>query len=280
MPRTDIHRPSTLVTEDYAYLVAADLNPRPEDMYPLDPEESAAISAALDARGDKYPQCDHCGARNVRYVAFLRHNPTGDVIMVGWQCLENRFQRASTDFQELRQRAELIRQSQRIRHAVAAFLAKYPDLAVLDQKQLPPVLAWNSFLVDLSRKLREYGDLSEKQVCAARRSIAEAPAKQAEYLAKVAAREAAEAAAAPVPTGRVTVVGEAISFKEVESQFGVTSKMLVRDDRGFKVFGTVPANIYGTVERGSRVTFTATLEPSRDDPKFGFYSRPSKAAVL
>ena len=279
MQRTDVHRPSALVTEDYTYLASADLNPRPEDMYPLEREEAEAINAALDARGrDVYPQCDHCGARSVRYVAFLRHNPTGEVIMVGWQCLENRFQRASTDFQRLRKTAELIRQSQRIRHAVAQFVAKYPDLAVLDQKELPPVLAWNSFLVDLAHKLRTYGELSEKQVAAARRSIEEAPAKQACYLAKKAEREALEAAAQPVPTGRVTVTGEILGFKTIDSQFGSTLKMIVRDDRGFKVFGTVPRGL--DCDKGSRVTFVATVEPSREDKKFGYYSRPTKPAVL
>ena len=54
--------------------------------------------------------------------------------------------------------------------------------------------------------------------------------------------------------------------------------MLVKDDSGFKVFGTVPSSI-SRVSKGDVVEFTATLEPSKDDPKFGFYKRPSKAVA-
>ena len=47
------------------------------------------------------------------------------------------------------------------------------------------------------------------------------------------------------------------------------TKSLVKDDSGFKVFGTVPSSI-SRVSKADVVEFTATLEPSKDDPKFGF----------
>jgi hypothetical protein len=53
--------------------------------------------------------------------------------------------------------------------------------------------------------------------------------------------------------------------------------MLVKDDTGFKVWCTVPGN--GAPERGDRVTFFVNLEPSQDDPKFGFGKRPTKFQV-
>jgi hypothetical protein len=54
--------------------------------------------------------------------------------------------------------------------------------------------------------------------------------------------------------------------------------MLVKDDRGFRVYGTVPGDIIG-VANGDRVRFDAAVEPSKDDPKFGFYKRPTKATI-
>ena len=127
--------------------------------------------------------------------------------------------------------------------------------------------------------------------------------KQAAAIRRIAARRAEEAAEpkAEVPSGRMVVTGVIVSTKHTWNQYSDTLKMLVKDDRGFKVFGTFPTsladeiygiwhndhpeeNMYGPdcweeEAKGRRVTFTATLERSRDDANFGFYSRPSKAAL-
>lgn len=108
--------------------------------------------------------------------------------------------------------------------------------------------------------------------------------REAEAAAKVEAeRLAAEAHAAlpGVPTGRATVEGEILSTKWVENTYsyngGGTTKMLVLTDAGWKVWGTMPSSL--DAERGDRVAFTATLEPSRDDHAFGFFKRPTQARV-
>lgn len=82
--------------------------------------------------------------------------------------------------------------------------------------------------------------------------------------------------ASEVPAGRHQIEGTVLSLKEKHSQFGTTLKLLVEDDRGFRVFGTVPRELLNS-KRGDRVRFTATLEPSDRDRLFGFYSRPTKA---
>ena len=74
------------------------------------------------------------------------------------------------------------------------------------------------------------------------------------------------------------VTGAILSIRGQDSPWGFVNKMLVRDDSGFKVWVTCPAQAEG--QRGSKVTFTATIEPSRDDPKFGFGKRPAKLTVL
>ena len=98
------------------------------------------------------------------------------------------------------------------------------------------------------------------------------------YAAYRAARKAANADVDPCPVGRVVITGEVLGTKTDYNAFGAVQKMLVKDDRGFKVWGTIPGSI--TAVKGCRVTFTATIEPSKDDDRFGFYKRPTKAAIL
>ena len=54
-------------------------------------------------------------------------------------------------------------------------------------------------------------------------------------------------------------------------------KLLVRDDRGFKVWGSAADECIEW--RGARVAFDARLSVSNDDPCFGFYSRPTKWSI-
>ena len=127
-----------------------------------------------------------------------------------------------------------------------------------------------------------------------------------------------EAAAHPVPAGRQVVTGEIVAAKMVEGDYCTAWKITVKDDRGFRIYASLPKaqadeaidafetapehcdadgqfNYYtygpgcwflgtdGTDEqgvKGRRITFTATLEQSRDDASFGFGSRPSKGAWL
>ena len=108
-------------------------------------------------------------------------------------------------------------------------------------------------------------------------------ALEAQERALQAEREAEEAAAwaaaAEVPTGRVEVTGEVISIRTNENEWGYITRTVVRDAQGFKVWGTLPSAISGA-KRGDIVTFTATLTPSNDDPKFGFFKRPTKASIV
>ncbi|QKN87732.1 hypothetical protein IXEL_31 [Microbacterium phage Ixel] len=124
------------------------------------------------------------------------------------------------------------------------------------------------------------------------------------------AAQAAEAEAHPAPSGRVVVTGEIASAKVVEGDYGTSYKVLVKDDQGFKVWCSLPkAQVEQAIEeynethpeaytwgpacwllgadgtdeqgiKGRRITFTATLEPSKDDVSFAFGSRPAKGAWL
>ena len=85
--------------------------------------------------------------------------------------------------------------------------------------------------------------------------------------------------AAP-PLANALSGGTILGFKEVENDYGVTVKMIVRlEPTNAKVYLTLPSSLCDA-ERGSRIQFTATFERSKDDPFFGFGSRPSKASIL
>jgi len=140
----------------------------------------------------------------------------------------------------------------------------------------------NSFADSLGNALNDYGKLSPKQGAAVLKIIDGNIAKKAEWAAKSAAESAN---AEPIVNGKQVITGEVITVKTQEGYYGDTLKMLVRDDRGFKVWGTVPSALSEaayeaeTTVNGSRVTFSATVEASEDDNKFGFYKRPTKAKL-
>ena len=94
-------------------------------------------------------------------------------------------------------------------------------------------------------------------------------------------REAERAEAEPVPlTGkRETVEGVVLKVDWKENAYGSRQVFTVQDDRGFRIWGTVPSAIYQVAE-GDRVRYDARLEASDRDEKFGFHSRPTKAEIL
>ena len=103
--------------------------------------------------------------------------------------------------------------------------------------------------------------------------------QQEQREAQRAERDAAHEAGEDAPEGRVVITGTVLAFKVQESMYGDVLKMLVQDDRGFRVWGSVPMSLEDA-ERESRITFTATVTASDKDAKFGFFKRPTKAAVL
>lgn len=138
----------------------------------------------------------------------------------------------------------------------------------------------DEFAKSLLKAFGDYGKLTPKQYDAVCSMIDNAAERRAEFIAKDSAD------AEPVIDGRIQVTGTVISIKWVDSQFGTTTKILVKDDRNFKVWGSAPSSIDDTLSneptlvKGSRVTFTATVTASVDDNTFGFYKRPTKAELL
>lgn len=110
--------------------------------------------------------------------------------------------------------------------------------------------------------------------------------RQAAQVERAARAEALLGAGVTVPSGKTTITGSVVSIKVQDDYYsgGVSLKMLVESDEGWKVWGSVPRALWAssdaTVRVGDSVTFTATVEPSADDVLFGFFKRPTKASFL
>lgn len=141
----------------------------------------------------------------------------------------------------------------------------------------------SDFIAAMRDALHEWGRLTESQEAAVRKVMTREEKREAE-------RAAEREAAADCPEGRVEVAGVVISTDIRESAFGSQWKMLVRDDSGFKIWGSIPSKLHEPAEengqwitgqemKGKRISFTAAITPSKDDQKFGFFKRPTKAKL-
>jgi hypothetical protein len=159
---------------------------------------------------------------------------------------------------------------------IAANVAKVPGLAAavvnggawIDGDKLPAGLRGLAREIALDAGKRAWSD---KQA----RIVGEGWARALDAAAR---KEVELAAAVPVPAGRQEIEGEIVSIKQYDDgRFGVQVKMLVKCG-GFKVFGSVPSAISEAAAPGVRVKFSAEIEPK--EVGFGFFKRPSKAAIV
>lgn len=274
--RSDVHSPTSLVTENYDYVGGYD-NQGYYGVMDADGTASPAfterarlrglIARALTTAYHNGNQCDHCGAA-IRYVAVVKHTPTGDHLAIGETCLDNRFGQATVDFQRMRKAAQLDTKASKIRSEWDAYKAEHGTQAEWDALYASA----NTFVQDVLAKGARYGNLSEKQLSAITNAV-KRDAEKASLPAEVTL---------PVPEGKgVVIKGEVLTTKWQDTYYGETLKMLVKvtiADSSYKVWGTVPSAL--DVSKGDVVRFTAQVEASKDDPSFGFFKRPAKASIV
>lgn len=289
-PRTDIHRPSAINPDGYLF-VCVNYTPGAAEgelgelQYLQEQREFLRLHMART--GGKWSthqhggNCHVCGA-HAMYTVTFHHVATNVYIRTGFDCAEK---------MEMGD-PEMFRSFQKIHGVVKgareAAKGKRKAFTILQDAEL--LTAWAIYtepedsvrrafkneemtVCDMVGNLVRYGSISDKALGYLRNllgRITDRPALEAKKAAELAA-------AADCPAGRVEITGEVVSLKTVDTAFGSTLKMLVKHATGYKVWGTVPANL--TIERGAVVSFTATVERSKDDRTFGFYSRPSKARV-
>lgn len=200
--------------------------------------------------------------------------------------------------------------NRRARKAAERAAAKAAEVAAEQAAKASEFEAWKTENADIVTFLQDTSSNPFVLDMQARVNTDQLPLtpKQADAVRKVMERMAQEPQAAPVIEGRIVITGKILTVKQQDSAYGQVTKMLVQDERGFKVWGTMPDAIatqlydawwaaeeeaegdsfslsnYGPdywhdSARGHRVTFTARVEASKDDESFGFYTRPTKASV-
>lgn len=281
--RTDVHRPSAPEFDpaDYEDLAGYDFNPE----WPGVNGDASRLIQRLTTEGVRFSgvhgggRCDHCGAR-LRYAALLRHRPTNTLIWVGERCLDGRFELSASEFTRLRKAGRLNRERQAKAAKIEQLVDEHPLLAELTYEQA--LEEASDFVWDVAFKFRRYGELSERQIEAVERAILRDVEWRERRVRWDTERAVEDAAAEDAPSGKTEVTGTVLSTKWKDHEFGSTLKMTVKDDRGFRVWVSVPKSIHvnGEPRNGDRVRLVATLRPSDDDPKFAFGSRPTKGEVL
>lgn len=293
MTRTDTHRPSVLDPAEYLEVGSFDAHYK-DGYYEVDPGFEDHEYSGVHAENGK---CDHCGTR-IRYGVIFHHEPSDTLVAVGLTCARTLGLNSLSE-KEIKAKAE----HHRILKMIAAWKQERPENAEAadyidamfaadgeyrdameewnDKGCVGPApqarIRYNTFVSDVGRKLRRYGSLSEKQV----EAILKAKAGAEKYQAMKDEEAAKLAEAAPLAEGRYEITGDVISVKSGENDYGYWIKMLVKMDDGNKVYGTAPGSLLGTGSlTGSRVTFSAKVERSRDDEHFGFFSRPTKASII
>jgi hypothetical protein len=228
------------------------------------------------------------------YVAIATHQASREYILIGETCLDNRFNATKAEWNALYARVVQARKDAKTLAAYLAFCEANPIVAYasyVDNIKAAPVvgatgpfgsIGGKSWALDKVRELhtsaRNYGSLSVKQLTFLIKLMAElneAADRMPELLAERDAAEAAKAAIPALTEGRQVITGTVVGGKWVDNDFGSNWKITVLLENGQRVYGTCPKALRG--EKGDTVSFTATVALSKDDPTFGFYSRPVKA---
>lgn len=274
--RTDVHAPKNFKPEDYEFVGCGNYPTAEMDASPVPIEH--LLRDGWRFGGSSGGGCDHCGAFLI-YYAVLKHIPSHTLIKVGETCLDNRFDLANAEFQALRKAGKLNRERRQLSEKRDAFLMENDHSELFywakDQPWADRRTDDESFEAKFVRYIERYGEASERFVDAIRRSKARAT--------EWAAKKAEEAnTASPVIEGKVVVTGEILSVKWRDNAYGGSLKMIVKDDRGFKIWGTVASSIGFEPDAlvNQRVSFTATVKKSDEDETFGFFSRPTKANLI
>ena len=299
--RTDIHRPSApgFDPEAYEYVGVIDLNPyeirdadgRVEDVIDhssigddemqklgergYTPAAHYNIEYEITPEGmietvyDHMHNCGHCGS-HIRFAAVMAHESSMEFIVVGQDCLTNRFDEMSkADFKVLRDAAKKAARESKKAEQRADLIAEHPELTDAFESN-------NSFIQDVMWKFHKYAELSDRQIAAVKTALI----RDAEWEAKKAA-EYANNPAKDAPSGRVEVTGEILSIKLRETDFFSVFKMTIKTTDGWKLWVSLPSSLdEAEAEVGDTVSMRVTVTPSNDDPKFAFGKRPSKAVLV
>jgi hypothetical protein len=279
--RTDEHRPSAIIPSNYEYVAVDYTRGDYSDNLRCCDSQRNIFKAHQQKTGghilhEEGSPCDVCGSPRLVYGLLFHHAPSNVYVRVGEDCAYKLGLGGSAQFnafkRDLKAQVEVYAGKAKAQKILAeSGLSRAWEIAMTNTHGYE-----ENIIRDIVSKLVRYGSISVNQGAFIGKLLAKMDAR-----AVVAAQRKAENEAAadfPVTEARVQVTGTIVSTKLQESDFGTVLKMLVKAEEGYKVWVTCPAQ--GEGHKGSKVRFFAKLQPSRDDPKFGFGSRPTKFEII
>lgn len=252
----------------------------------IEPMSCEAIRK-LNESGYSLDHCTHCGASLVRGNVW-HHKPTGEFIIMGNTCSERtQFSKSDFDTYMSEHKLDLAKSLARFKNNY-----KYKVIRPLLEDSIDLVFKGEYVVRNIVSKMVRYRKLpSHKQI----RFIRNIPLwnKQAEERQK--AREEAKAnvisTMTPWAEERQTITGKVISFKEVVTDFGECTKVVVELEDGKRCYGTTPKKRLpydagmNTIAKwsyqvGDTISFNAGITVSSKDKSFAFFSRPSLTKIF
>ena len=282
--RTDIHRPSVINGEDYEFVVVEPMM-KPgtlwiDEFHDVDyvvlarqiKEDHMADTGGQMASHNHGGSCHICGAWANDLVLWY-HKKSNEYILSGETCAENMEGFSLADFQRCKEASRLARESARDEYYYKA--GKKRAYAILEDRDMLDALESGDDIVrDMIRRLIRNGALSDKQW----NFMGSLIGSEEDRMKQQAKWAEEKAAALPVPEfdGRTTVEMTVLKTKgPEEDDMYPTWKMILKHDDGWMLMGSIPSSI--DPQRGDRVRLDARIKISDRDPKFGFFSRPTKA---
>lgn len=284
--RTDIHRPSVINPADYQFVSFEHIKSMGFEDVPMILACRETIRLHMLETGGTYSHHEHggnchiCGAHCV-YTALFYHKPSNTYIRTGLECCDKLDDSIDgTEFRKNIKTALEHRAGKQKAEKLCASNGQAQAYKIWAERLIPRDANGNTIgngeeltVIDIVSRLVRYGTLSEKQ-WAFMSHLLDRINKRAEIAAARAAEKAA-AKDAPVTGARIKIAGTIVGYKI--GMFGM--QMILKSTDGWMALGAVPANLSG-LPRGSEVSFECRIVPSKNDPKFVYFKRPTKPSVL
>lgn len=278
MPRTDIHRPSRINTEDYMLIGFRYIGPATLSFG----DDRAAIENHRQRTGGRYSGHEHggtchiCGA-HAHTLGVFWHKKTNEYIMAGEDCAAKMDMGGDIEFRSFKKRVAAGLEAARGKARAEKVLAE-KNLSKAWEIYQSTVDQWEENTIrDIVRKLIQYGDISEKQTAFLAKLISRIPEREAAKTARAIANSSSQHVGTIGKREIFTLDLEWIKTFD-NNGFGPMNIHGMRDAAG-NIIIYKGSSVLG--ERGEKITIKATIKAhsERDGVKQTLICRPSNCTA-